>query len=668
MEIEPEPRAAQAVTAPEARNDTAELGPPQDEPYIEQAFSIESPADAGVSWDQDPGSTSRNVRSSTCPSSLSGRLGQEERADVGARSDSSHNSIDESFQLTHVDDRILLSLIRVQVLSMLGYGADGAPIRSSQSTESRVMGFGFEVSTEEFAGLFWGSGFRINDAWPWNQDVTGVKQYIIEIDGGSTNIQTHWSPAKYFYLQRGDTQQYTAFKSMWFGWCHAAISRQQNDKRKDCIKDLMANPFSCAFSFEEPFGLLHSRWDDYSFGYSASFLTANFRGGYSIRTDHPLHDTIHWQIRYFSPMNETSYDRINCLLSKRQTATIRNGPRRVNLQERRARISFRVLKEAPEIFSILVLTDDETSPDTYHPDKGFDCRIVWKGIQLLGRDSRQPITHFLLEICRVFKFSMEAWEETLDNIDQLVLVKLDDLDDLERVEELMFDNSFNRSRDYFVALQLLRIIDEWLDEARSTVQDMFESRILRDTSIWPDNPNGVFKLAIRSMEERAAAVQSRVRDKKEEINSLRDGLFNATSLRESTKAMALNQAIYVFTVVTVLFTPVSFLAVSYPRCEPQSVSQLTDQTFWALPFLNNPTEGTDVVPVPAAFRNSFIIMPILTYVLVIGVAWFVGKRNSVNAVLGMLREFKQGTGRHPRSKWNMRREEGKKRHGRSPSP
>lgn len=33
--------------------------------------------------------------------------------------------------------------------------------------------------------------------------------------------------------------------------------------------------------------------------------------------------------------------------------------------------------------------------------------------------------------------------------------------------------------------------------------------------------------------------------------------------------MALNQAIYVFTVVTVLFTPVSFLAVRIHHKEPQ---------------------------------------------------------------------------------------------------
>ncbi|EWZ36210.1 hypothetical protein FOZG_11951, partial [Fusarium oxysporum Fo47] len=113
--------------------------------------------------------------------------------------------------------------------------------------------------------------------------------------------------------------------------------------------------------------------------------------------------------------------------------------------------------------------------------------------------------------------------------------------------------------------------------------------------------------------------------------------------------MALNQAIYVFTVVTVLFTPVSFLA-----------------TFWALPFLNNPTEG--VVPVPSAFRNSFIIMPLLTYALVIVVAWFVGQRNSVNRLLTMLGKLGESTGQLLRSGWNLLRKKPGRGNGRSPYP
>ncbi|KAF5528893.1 hypothetical protein FPHYL_14308 [Fusarium phyllophilum] len=115
---------------------------------------------------------------------------------------------------------------------------------------------------------------------------------------------------------------------------------------------------------------------------------------------------------------------------------------------------------------------------------------------------------------------------------------LEDLDKLESVEELMFDNSFKRSKDYFVALQILRIIDEW------------------------DRSDKSFTVAIRDVKEYGTATKSWVRKKHEEINSLWDGLFNATSARESHKAMPFNQAIYIFTVITyylgqVLYTKIS---------------------------------------------------------------------------------------------------------------
>ncbi|TVY64930.1 hypothetical protein Focb16_v016424 [Fusarium oxysporum f. sp. cubense] len=345
----------------------------------------------------------------------------------------------------------------------------------------------------------------------------------------------------------------------------------------------------------------------------------------------------------------STFDDKNCLLSKRQTATIRQGLEKVCLQEKRARISFRVLKQAQKIFGILVLTDEETFPDTYDPDEEYSALRSWSrhGLQDRMHNDITPLTHYLFEICRVFKICMDAWGETLGIIDELVHFKLDDFDNVLRVEDLMFDKSFQRSKDYFVALQLLRIVDEWLDEVQSSVEDMVKSLNRTYTFPYDISSKDCYDGAVRYVNEHTTAAQSRVRKKREEINSLRDGLFNATSLRESTKAMALNQAIYVFTVVTVLFTPVSFLA-----------------TFWALPFLNNPTEG--VVPVPSAFRNSFNIMPLLTYALVIVVAWFVGQRNSVNRLLTMLGKLRESTGQLLRSGWNLLRKKPEKGNGRSP--
>ncbi|RSL61196.1 hypothetical protein CEP53_005217 [Fusarium sp. AF-6] len=213
----------------------------------------------------------------------------------------------------------------------------------------------------------------------------------------------------------------------------------------------------------------------------------------------------------------------------------------------------------------------------------------------------------MFEVCRVLEQSLDVWSDALDSIDKVIHVNLSDFEDEKRVEDLMFDRSFTRSKDYFVAIQLLRIMDEWLDELLQSIDD------LRDMPAWSRvmfhvNAAAEYNIdsATKGMKERVIRFQNRVRKKSEEIKSLRDGLFNATSLREATKTMALNQAIYIFTVVTVLFTPVSFLA-----------------TFWALPFLNNPAEeGSDMVPEPSSFRSSFVTLPLLTYTLVIGIAWY----------------------------------------------
>ncbi|KAI7764822.1 hypothetical protein LZL87_004027 [Fusarium oxysporum] len=278
-------------------------------------------------------------------------------------------------------------------------------------------------------------------------------------------------------------------------------------------------------------------------------------------------------------------------------------------------------------------------------------RASWERYGLKARERATPITHYLFEIIRVFEKCMDAWGNALDTIDGLVHVSLDDLDNQAQVEDFMFDKSFDRSKDYFVALQLLRLMDEWIDEVVPSIKEMKENPIVECFPLCATEANDNFDAAIRNMKERADVVQKRVRKKQEEVNSLRDGLFNATSLREAAKAMALNQAIYVFTVVTVLFTPVSFLA-----------------TFWALPFLNNPIEGSGVVPEPSAFRNSFIIMPLLTYALVIGVAWFVGQHNGTNPVLGLFGELWEVLGQLITSAWSILPHMPRRGNSRSPYP
>ncbi|KAF9770128.1 hypothetical protein IL306_012361 [Fusarium sp. DS 682] len=220
-------------------------------------------------------------------------------------------------------------------------------------------------------------------------------------------------------------------------------------------------------------------------------------------------------------LGESDGDNANCLLSKRQTATIRRGSKKILLQEKRARISFRVLKETPYLFSILLLSDELMSPDI----RGDSVELAWKHYGFAGRGTGSvPITHYLFEICRVFQICMDDWEETLDIIDELVHVNLDGFESKARVEELMFDKSFERSKDYFVAIQLLRIINEWLDEVASSVNEMEKKLSLANRSFYADRVKIVFIVTCERMNERVDAVRSRIQKKQEEINSLRDGV------------------------------------------------------------------------------------------------------------------------------------------------
>ncbi|KAF5717024.1 hypothetical protein FGLOB1_2239 [Fusarium globosum] len=602
MNIELEPRpASQAVTTPEAHYDTAELELPQ-------ADTDSGNDQAGIILSQAPGSTAQSAHSSPNESCAPERLGQEEESQCHT----SQEGIDGNVLPIDLNDQILLSRIRDLLIVKLRRARQVAG--STISIECRWIRDTFDADSSETTDPLWWSDDYI---WPASRDVPGVVQYIIK---DTAETQAHWSSRWWTPIEEQNTP-YDAFEGAWRDWCCTArkeVCGTVNNSSSDWetgfrgkIVTWWLNPFAsycalnefqkgaqgfpipllaCALSFEEPFRLSSSEMADLDVGKSTSFLSTDFQGGYS---------------------------------------------------EKRVVVSFRVLREAPGLFSILVLKDEDISPDTHNPDQQFDFEGFWKGYGGTFCPYRIPFTYFLLEICRVFKMCMDAWEETLSTIDKLVLVKLEDLDNLKRVEELMFDNSFKRSKDYFVALQILRIIDEWLDEVQSTIEDMSKDDLLLKASMWATHFRSYnsFELAFRYVNEHATATKNRVQKKREEINSLRDGLFNATSLRESTKAMALNQAIYVFTVVTVLFTPVSFLA-----------------TFWALPFLNNPAKGSDTIPEPSAFRNSFIIMPILTYALVIGVAWFVGKRNSVRELLDLPREYWGKLWSLMRSAWSSRPE------------
>ncbi|KAK3331381.1 hypothetical protein B0H66DRAFT_465134 [Apodospora peruviana] len=135
----------------------------------------------------------------------------------------------------------------------------------------------------------------------------------------------------------------------------------------------------------------------------------------------------------------------------------------------------------------------------------------------------------------------------------------------------MFDKSFQRSKTYFTVLETLRISRDWVEDVIKNWDGLGEQWSRLQTR----GPNPIFHEAdLRAMShnwesitlavhEKAQSLLDRIDRKTEEVKSLRDGLFNATSLREATKGMALNRAVYVFTIITVFYTPLGFMTVRF---------------------------------------------------------------------------------------------------------
>ncbi|GAP90278.1 hypothetical protein SAMD00023353_4600280 [Rosellinia necatrix] len=232
--------------------------------------------------------------------------------------------------------------------------------------------------------------------------------------------------------------------------------------------------------------------------------------------------------------------------------------------------------------------------------------------------------HLLLVLAKTIDHWRKCWDSMMDKIDEIISVQLQDTLDRKRWGKLMFDDSLQLSEQYFTVLQLLRIFQNWIGETERGIQS-FGEEIIQQCELWKTwrqqharmdevewpldmdalrrdvaKVEGFFKL-------RAAPLKERMEKKKEEVASLQDALLNASSLREALKAKTLNLYFGVFTIVTVFFTPLGFIA-----------------ALWAIPFLDPNYKN----PLPSGFIQSFVAVPLLTYALSTAIVLFFWVRSS----------------------------------------
>lgn len=100
--------------------------------------------------------------------------------------------------------------------------------------------------------------------------------------------------------------------------------------------------------------------------------------------------------------------------------------------------------------------------------------------------------------------------------------QLDDFADAQGINDLMFDASFDRSKAYFSALQLLRLVDERANESITSLEPIIE-RVSRFASDADDEL--AYFLGIKAhMESHVEKICRQTKAKSEAIESLRDGV------------------------------------------------------------------------------------------------------------------------------------------------
>ncbi|KAK4133648.1 hypothetical protein BT67DRAFT_39037 [Trichocladium antarcticum] len=214
-------------------------------------------------------------------------------------------------------------------------------------------------------------------------------------------------------------------------------------------------------------------------------------------------------------------------------------------------------------------------------DLGDSAR--WRALGFRSSSRTAGLAAFAFRIHTLCTFVTYRWVDTLNALDEQLAVT--DITTRESRHKLMYDDSNLRvSEFYFFISQLLRFATLWIRDDIDALREMVGKLQHRRLSpkakasgalgtFLPDAPEAqhatiaIFKhnwaIVQAHQEKLAAKLLERIAKKQEEVNSLREALFTATAVSEATKSKQLNHYIIVFTIVTIFYLPLSFVATLY---------------------------------------------------------------------------------------------------------
>ncbi|KAL2839290.1 hypothetical protein BJX68DRAFT_198670 [Aspergillus pseudodeflectus] len=288
-------------------------------------------------------------------------------------------------------------------------------------------------------------------------------------------------------------------------------------------------------------------------------------------------------------------------------------------------------------YTIVTLLDNEAG---YAHDSNYPANGLRKRLQSSRCGSLTGVAVFLAEVSLGLEIIAKKWSCSLDNLDSRFGISLERLTP-DRRRELMFDSGdFSKSEEYFTILQALRLCRNWVSEtvrdvksiaekAHEVIDSMREGMTEDNLVERSQELQQLDKILARLVADSEALFQpllDRIERNNEEIKSLRDGLFNATSVREASRGTSLaensalqNRYILVFTVATIFYLPMSFVT-----------------SFYGM-HLFDPGDESSASRTP--FIITFIVISVGTYVVAAGALWLVRYREVIKKLLAPWREL-----------------------------
>ncbi|KAL7811316.1 hypothetical protein V8C26DRAFT_422420 [Trichoderma gracile] len=223
-------------------------------------------------------------------------------------------------------------------------------------------------------------------------------------------------------------------------------------------------------------------------------------------------------------------------------------------------------------------TNDITSYNRWKP---------WKRYGIYPAAIYSGVSVFQLQICSFIEAWENDWNTTITRINQMVSVK--------RLRELVLDTNPTDLVLYFKVLQMLGRIEDIIqaDTARLDSLSVNVQNPVRIDHWWQktykDNEDTQRILEynwdlVRKRQQRATdRLCGMIKQTKEEVKGLMDGLYNVQSVTEAQKTRILSKYLMVFTIVTVIFLPPTFAATFFGMDAFQSAETAsTQRIFWTV--------------------------------------------------------------------------------------